>query len=262
MLNDYSKRAKTGNVRINITTNQNQGPQINNYRKIYKNKSPKYYKHERSNNAVNNNITNNAPYTPYIKRIHYYQKQKNLDDYSNDKEKLEKNVKNSGSHDAYFHSGYKNMKESDEKGKNLIQRSVNTFSNNNQNKLPGRYYNLGNKNNNNNNMVKPQNEKQFINYKKINDNQRYEGGQQKYSPKFFRNNIPLINSKIQRVENVIQPVAQKICNIIIKGEKNKKLNKSGKKFANNIEIEGNMAKVFPVPDKIIDFNITSSKNNY
>jgi hypothetical protein len=86
-------------------------------------------------------------------------------------------------------------------------------------------------------MIKPQNEKQFINYKKINDNQRYEGGQQKYSPKFFRNNIPLINSKIQRVENVIQPVAQKICNIIIKGEKNKKLNKSGKKFANNIEIE-------------------------
>ena len=63
MFSDYSKRAKTTNVRINNSSNQYQGPQQNTYRDIYVNQSPTYfnqYQYEEPNQR------------PYIRHILYY----------------------------------------------------------------------------------------------------------------------------------------------------------------------------------------------
>ena len=270
MLSDYSKRAKTTNVRPNEISNQNQGPQLNNYRKIYKNKSPTYYnkyRYEEPNKASKN--------VPYMKHNHYYQKQNNTSDNYNDEKKLDKIVKNIGAKPAYYRSDFKNMKDSVEREQNFVKRPLNTVANQNQSKISERYYNLNiknnnnnnsNNNNNNNNLIKSQNERQFANYKRMLDNQNFERGEQKYPPKFYRNNNPLnkVNTEIRK--NTIVPVAQKICNIIIKGEANNKklknLNKSGKKFFNNFEIEGNVAQGEAVPDKIIDFNLNVKNNDH
>ena len=269
MLSDYSKRAKTSNVRPNEISNQNQGPQLNNYRKIYKNKSPTYYnkyRYEEPNKASKN--------VPYMKHNHYYQKQNNTTDNYNDEKKLDKTMKNTVEKPAYYRNDFKNMKDSVEREQNFVQRPVNTVGNQNQSKINERYYNLNiknnnnnnsNNNNNNNNLIKSQNERQFVNYKRMFDNENFERTEQKYPPKFYRNNNPLnkINTEIRK--NTIVPVAQKICNIIIKGEANNKklknLNKSGKKFYNNFEIEGNVAQGSAVPDKIIAFNLNVKNND-
>ena len=258
MQNDYSKRAKTSNVQINLP-NQYQGPQRKNYRKMYKNKSPtniERYRYEDPNHVQ------------YVQHIHYFQKQRNTGDYYDEEINLEKTMKNLGVKGAYFHNEFKKMKDSVEREKNYIQRSVkNTFTNLNQNRVNERLYNIEKNNNNNNSLLKAQNEKIFINYNNnIYEKQNYEGREQKkYPPKFYRNKNPSIKKNVnvekKEKENNMQPVAQKICNIFLKGEKNKKLisvSKSGKKFVKNIEIEGNVAEGSTVQDKNIHYNSNSN----
>ena len=258
MFSDYSKRAKTTNVSSNNSSNQYQGPQQNTYRNIYVNQSPAYtnkYQYEEQSQR------------PYIRHIHYYHRQKPSNDFYDEDQNLEKTMKNKGSKGAYYFKEFKNMKDSVEKDKNFVQRSVNTLTNQNQSKLNDKYYNIENNKNKNSNIIKSQNEKHIINnYKKNFDNQGYQGEEkEKYAPKFYRNNNPLIKINIEKNENNITPVAQKICNIIIKGEaKNKKLKsdkKKEKKFDKNIQIEGNVAQGSTIPDKNINFNL-NSKNNF
>jgi hypothetical protein len=249
MLNDYSKRAKTAQIRINDIENHFQGHKRNICKKMYKNKSPAIFNHYRQEEPN---------HEQYIKHMHYIKPQRNTDNY-HDEEKLERTMKNMGAKGSYFHNEFRNMNISVERDNNLTQKANYTFTNQNQDKLNERYINLEKKNINKNNILS-ENEKIIINYKKIYEKQKYEGREGKYPPKFYKNKV-----KKEKRENVIEPVAQKICNIIIKGEtKNKKLttvSKSGKKFVNNI-IEENVSQGSTVPDIINTFNLNSKKNNH
>ena len=240
------------NFRINNTTNQYQGPQQNNFGDIFINQSPTYfnqYRYEDQNQA------------PYIRQVHYYQRQKLSADNNHDENNLPKNMKNVGQKDGYFFNDFKNMKESVEREKNLIQRSVNTFINKSPNILHENYYNI--ENNKNNNILKSLNEKQMMIFKRNYDHQSYQG--EKYSPNYYRNN-PFININIEKGDNSPNPVAQKICNIIIKGETkndNEKLRSEKKKrklFGKNILMEENDFQGTPIPNKNINFNLNSKKN--
>ena len=153
MFSDYSKRAKTTNVSSNNSSNQYQGPQQNTYRNIYVNQSPAYtnkYQYEEQSQR------------PYIRHIHYYHRQKPSNDYYDEDQNLEKTMKNKGSKGAYYFKEFKNMKDSVEKDKNFVQRSVNTLTNQNQSKLNDKYYNIENNKNKNSNIIKSQNEKHII----------------------------------------------------------------------------------------------------
>ena len=250
MLNDYSKRAKTAQNRINDIENHFQSHQRNIYKKMYKNKSPAIFNHYRYEEPN---------YEQYIKHMHYIKPPRNSADYHNE-EYLERTMKNMGAKGSYFHNEFRNMNISVEGDRNLTQKANYTFTNQNQDKSNERYFNLEKKNINKNNILKSENENIIINYKKIYEKQKYEGREKKYPPKFYRN-----KKNKENKENVIQPVAQKICNIIIKGEtKSKKLitvSKSGRKFVNNI-IEENVSQGSTVPDKINDFNLNSKQNNH
>ena len=256
MLNDNQKRAKNTNFHINNTSKQYTAPQANNFRDIYINQSPTYYNQIRYENE------NKSPYIP----VQYIQRQAPPGEFYQEGENFEKTMKNMKIKPDYFFNEFNSMKESVEGDKNFMQRSVNTFNNQIPNKLNQKYYIL--KSNNKGNENKSQNERKIITYKEYN-HQSYQGD--KYPNKFYKS-LPLMKNynyqnNIERGENSLKPVAQKICNIIIKGEVNNERNKkmrSGKKrknpnFIKNIEIEENMARGAAIPDKNINFNINATK---
>ena len=253
MFSDHNlKRAKTTSFRINNTTNQYQGPQQNNFGDIFINQSPTYfnqYRYDDQNQA------------PYIRQVHYYQRQKLSVDNNHDENNLSRNMKNVVQKNGYLFNDFKNMKESVEHEKYLIQRSVNTFINRSPNILHENIYNT--ENNKNNNILKSLNEKQMMIFKRNYGHQSYQG--EKYSPNYYRN-YPFITFNIEKGDNSTNPVAQKICNIIIKGETkndNKKLRSDKKKrkiFRKNILLEENYIQGTPIIDKNINFNLNSKKN--
>ena len=259
MLNDNQKRAKTANFCIKNASNQYTAPQANNFRDIYINQSPTYY------NQIRYEDENKSAYIP----VHIIQRQGPPGEFYQEGDNFEKTMQNMKIKQGYFFNEFNTMKQNVEGNKNIIQRSVNTFNNQSPNKLNEKYYFL----NNNNNKVEEnnsKNERKYLRYKEY-GHQSYQG--EKYPNKIFRS-LPLVHnfnyqSNKERRNNSLKPVAQKICNIIIKGEIKKdrgKKMRSGKKrrnpnFPKNIEIEENFARGATVPDKNINFNISPTKES-
>ena len=231
-------------------------PQLNNFRDIYINQSPTYfnqYRYEKENNS------------PYINHMHYIQKQNRPNEYY-EEENLEKTLKNLKFKPDFFINELNSMKESMEQDKKFMKRSINAFTNQSPDKLNEYIFQ-----NINQGVDDPQNNRKNLKYKEY-EHRSYKG--ERYPLKFFRSN-PLIqttnynsNINLEDVENLSKSVAQKICNITIKGGiklyKGKKL-KSGKKCQKkssneNIEIEPNIPQGSSVPDKNINFNISATKS--
>ena len=242
------KRAKNTNIHINNTTKQYQAPQSNNFRDIYINQSPTYfnqYRYEQEHKS------------PLISQFHYIQRQNGPNNYYEEEENLEKTMKNIKFKPEYFINEMNSMKNSMELEKNIMQRSVNTFTNKSPNKIGEKYYS--------------QNDRKIQNYKEYGQ-QSYK--EERYPPKYYRTN-PLIqttncntNINIENGEIPLKPVAQKICNITIQGginpPKGKKM-RSGKKrqkksYMENMEIDENIPPGSAVPDKNINFNISATKS--
>ena len=261
MLNENSEnRAKTTNSHIRHNSKSYQVPQSNNFRDIYINHSPTYYNKQYRYEQEKKN--------PYQKQFQYLQRQKGPEDYYIEEDNLEKTMKLKLKPD-YFFNEFNSMNKSMEKANNYVERSVNTFTNKSPSKLGEKYYIINNKNKN-----ESQNDRQILTYKEY-GHQSYKG--ERIPQKFYRNG-PLYqtsnyNSNIKiETENSGQPVAQKICNITIKGgikkERGKKF-KSGKKkhkrnYMENLVFEGNVpqanANTNAIPDKNINFNISATKS--
>ena len=267
MFNEYNSK-RTNNYLINNNSKQIQAPQSNNYRRnLISYKSPNYirryrYEHEDQTPFMSQNQIHYKVRKP---EIHFEERRKN------DNTMKEIKIK-----PDYYFSGFNSGKENDEKEKDFVQKSINTFSNQHQNKLNTNISNYNSENNINISLVTSQNEneKKIINLKDNKDNKENNFGiiQGNKSPKNLYKNNPLIkttnyhtNLKIEKEEDSSIQVAQKICNIIIKVEtkKAKKIKNDKKKqkknFLNNIEIEGNVAQGSAIPEKIT--NINNNNNN-
>ena len=267
MFNEYSsKRINTSNYRINNNSKQIQVTQSNSYR--YNLISPK-------------NITNRYRYeqedqTPYMSQnqIHYRLRRPEI--HFEERRKNDNTMKNLKVKPEYNFSGFNSEKDNAEKEKDFVQKSISTFTSQYQNKLNTNSY-IIEKNNKSNLVTSSQieNEKKIINLRENKENKEnnfrlFQGNK---SPKNAYKNKPLIKPtnfnadlKIEKKEeNSSMPVAQKICNIIIKGEPKKakkiKVDKKNKKknFLQNIEIEEKVAQGSAIPEKKINKNNNDEK---
>lgn len=248
MYNEYNSTRKN-NYLINKNLNQYQvvAPSKS-YRTKIINKSPNYtnqYRYEQEDQA------------PYINQIQYKVKRPEI--YYEERRNNEKTMKNRKIKPDYYFSGFNSEKDKIEKGKNYIQKSMNNFTNQNQITLNANNDYLLEKNSKKY-LAISQNQKDKISYHLENTTNNYKISQaEKNNKNYYRNN-PLIKTSNYHTELGIEkenpslPVAQKICNITIKGEKKKTKKmksdkKKKKKFSNNIEIEEKVAQGCAIPDK-------------
>ena len=259
MINEISeKRPKTKNFLMKSTSNHYIPPQTNNYDKIYLNKSPNYY--------------NQLDYlkehqSPYIRQIQYMHRARSPDNYFKEGEDLGKTMKNLKVKPNYYFTELNDNNNSIEQDKKFVKRAVNTFTNKSPKESGDKYYIIDN--NHKINMNKPLNGK-ILAYRQYN-HQSYQG--EKYSKKFYNSFIQtsdyIHDMKLDKNEILSKPVAQKICNITIKGESNmentkifensKKRQKNPNYIKNNIDIEENITQNSAIPDKNINFNISPTK---
>ena len=263
MYTEYNqKRAKTANFRLKNPQNQYHPTQTNNFRDIYINQSPTYY--------------NQYRYKPedeeeYMQQIQYIHNRKKPAEYYNDNKNFQRTMKNLNIRPDYFLNEFNSIKENigQDNEKTFLKRKVKTYKNKSPSKIDGNYYLIEN--------VKKSDDlkigRNIISYREY-DHQSYEGiNKQKRLQRngpLQKKNIFHTDRGIEISQSYVEPVAQKICNIVIKAEpkkdkdKTKKL-KSDKKqknegFTKNIEIEGNVAQGSAIPFKKLNININSNNN--
>ena len=235
MFNEYnSKRTNTTNYLINNIAKQIQVPQSNNYRRnLISYKSPNYIRRYRYEHEDQ---------TPFMSQNQIHYKVRKPENNFEERRKNDNTMKDIKIKPEYYFSGFNSGKENTEKEKDFVQKSINSFSNQHQNKVNTNINNYKSENNIKINLVTSQNEKEkkIINIKDNKDNKenKFRIIQGNKSPKNLYKNNPLIkttnyhtNLKIEKEEDSSIPVAQKICNIIIKGEtkKAKKIKNDKKK---------------------------------
>ena len=266
MYNDFNKSLKStkaSQFHLKKITKQYNTPQSNDYHEIYINESPTYYNKYRYDAEVRNQ---------YINQMSNNNRQRKPIEYIEPKEKYDNSQRNPKPKISYYFSNYNSVKNSDEGEKVLVKRTVNNLKNPSPTRISGKYYKI--ENNNKRSVGNSDDIKNLNDLKKEYENQSYK--EEKYAPKFYRNN-PLIRTasyqrkiNLENVPNPLKPVAQKICNIIIKGEAKK--NKDKKKiintekkveknpnFINEIKIEGNVAQGSAISYQNHKFN-TNLKN--
>ena len=204
----------------------------------------------------------------YMHQIQYINNKKPAGYYNTGKD-FQKTMKNLDIKPDYFFNEFNSMKDSVERDREdqertFIKKAVKTYTNQSPNKIGEEYYIIENVKKSEDYKDAPK----IRNYRDY-DHQSYEG----YNKlKKFQRNRPFphknnFNTEINvaRSQSYLEPVAQKICNIIIKAEpkkekdKEKKL-KSDKKpknegFTKNMEIEENVAQGSAVPYKKINVNV-------
>ena len=264
MLNEIDqKREKKSNFRIKSASNQYQPHQTNNFRDIYINQSPTYfnqYRYPKENQS------------PYIRQVLYMHRTRSPDNYYQEGEDLEKTMKNIKIKPNYYLNDLNDVQKSvEEEDKKFVKRAVNTFTNKSPRRLGEKYYIIDNNHKVNINKSLNKNDGKLILSNKQYEHQSYQG--EKYPKKiynpFLHNNDYNHNLNIEKNE-ISKPVAQKICNITIKGEtsneqakkfkSSKKRQKHPNYLKNNIEIEENIVQNSAIPDKNINFNINATKS--
>jgi len=268
MYNDFNKSlksAKASQFHLKKITKQYNTPQSNDYHEIYISESPTYYNKYRYDADVR---------SQYMNQMSNNNRQRKQIEYIEPKEKYDNSQRNPKPKISYYFNSYNSVKNSDEGEKVLVKRAANNLRNPSPKGISGKYYKI--ENNIKRSVGHSNDIKNMNNLNKEYDHQSYQ--EEKYAPKFYRNN-PLIRTasyqrkiNLEKAQNPLKPVAQKICNIIIKGEakKNKdkkiaKLMNTEKKmeknpnFINDIKIEGNVAQGSAIPYQNHKFN-TNIKN--
>ena len=263
MYNDLSKSvksAKASQFHMKKITKQYNSSQSNDYRDIYINESPTYYNKYRYDADVR---------SQYMNQMSNNNRQRKPIEYIEPKEKYDNSQRNQKPKISYYFNSYNSVKNSDEGEKVLVKRTLNNLGSQSPNGISGKYYKI--ENNIKRSFGNSNDLKNMNNLKNEYDHQSYQ--EEKYAPKFYRNN-PLIRTasyqrkiNIEKVQNSLKPVAQKICNIIIKGESKKNKDKKVAKnistekkieknpnFTNDIKIEGNVAQGSAIPYQNHKFN--------
>lgn len=221
MYNDLSKSvksAKASQFHMKKITKQYNTSQSNDYRDIYINESPTYYNKYRYDADVR---------SQYMNQMSNNNRQRKPIEYIEPKEKYDNSQRNQKPKISYYFNSYNSVKNSDEGEKVLVKRTLNNLGSPSPNGISGKYYKI--ENNIKRSFGNSNDLKNMNNLKNEYDHQSYQ--EEKYAPKFYRNN-PLIRTasyqrkiNIEKVQNSLKPVAQKICNIIIKGESKKNKDK-------------------------------------
>ena len=267
MYNDINKNiksAKASQFHLKKITKQYNPPHSNDFHEIYVKESPTNYSKYRYGGGERNQ---------YMNQNSYINRQRKQIEYIEPKEKFDNTQRNQKPKISYYFNSYNSVKNSDEGEKVFVKRSVKNMRNPSPTKLSGNYYKI--ENSIKRSVGHSNDLKNMNNLQKEYDHQSYQ--EENYPPKFYRNN-PLIRTvsyqrkiDLEKAPNLLKPVAQKICNIIIKGEvkKNKdkkpKLMNTEKKveknpnFINDIKIEGNVAQGSAIPYQNHKFN-TNIKN--
>ena len=135
MYEDYKQRAKTTNY-IKINPNNYVPQKHQRFRDLYINQSPTFY------NQYRYEIDNQMPKMPHV---HYIYRQKRPFEYYDEErfENYNNSLKNLKSNNDYYFKDFNYTKNSGER--NILQRSVNTMTNQNPRKFNELYY-LENKN--------------------------------------------------------------------------------------------------------------------
>ena len=237
------------------------------YDKNYKNinsNQPRYTQYQRNSNVENNSAKKSPRNSVNTGKYKRFTEKRDINDKPFDDKSYQASHRNTN-HTVYI-SEFTKVKNSIEQDKKFIKRPTYTLKHSTQRKMSenndirgssnilnninkNRYSNFNNTfeykerkvtthvdnkryNKDSKNNV---NEKK---YKKEYTNKSYQG--KKYPPKYFRNN-PLIRSQNERQklkkhpESYLKPVAQKICNIVIRGgnTNNSKISKKMKDFNRN-----------------------------
>ena len=236
---EYQKRANTSNY-IKVNTNNYQKPQR--FRDIYINQSPTFY------NQIRYDIDNNIPNMNQVQYV--YKQRRPFEYYSNDNryDSFNNSLKNKKPKNNYFFNNEGSY----------ARKAINTMISPNPRRVNKVYYFENDRTKNNS-----QDNKKIITFNKPFDNYSYN--EIKRKNKLYIEN-PMINSekyerkiKLEKNKNLVNTIAQKICNIVITGEgkkdknkKNKEKNKSKKSSENknnhkNIDIN-------KVPPKKLNLN--------
>ena len=234
----------------------------NNSTKVYQNNQLNY----RGSNEEENQELHDAPEYEEEEQIKYH-KQRYMQPKKEEEEFYEE--ENPNERPLNFQINYKNDGRAEEPTyKSMGSKPYNKDFNNMPKSLEGKKYNKKIRMESNENLDKKsdsflnaKNETQKVkdlkysgkeskNYKNINNREGDEDHEeQEFTPKYYRNNPLVKKGNIQRQklymgnreENPLKSVAQKICNIVIKGEKNKKNKNKEKNEVNRqkeIELTG------------------------
>ena len=227
MFNEYnSKRINTNKYKISNNSKQIQISQSNNYRRnLISPNNINHYRYEQEDQ------------TPYMSQNQIHYKVRRPEIHFEERRKNDNTMKNLKLKPEYNFTGFNSEKENKEKEKDFVQKSISTFTSQYQNKLNTNSYILEKNNKSNLVISQNENEKKIINLRENKENKEnnfklFQGN--RIHKNLYKNN-PIIKSnnyhadlKIEKKEEKPQPVAQKICNIIIKGEP-----KKAKKVKNN-----------------------------
>ena len=210
---EYQKRANTSNY-IKVNTNNYQKPQR--FRDIYINQSPTFY------NQIRYDIDNNIPNMNQVQYV--YKQRRPFEYYSNDNryDSFNNSLKNKKPKNNYFFNNERSY----------ARKAINTMISPNPRRVNKLYYFENDRTKNNS-----QDNKKIITFNKPFD--YYSYNEIKRKNKLFIEN-PMINSekyerkiKLEKNKNLVNTIAQKICNIVITGEGKKDKNKNKKNKEKN-----------------------------
>ena len=254
---EYQKRANTTNY-IKINSNNYIPPKPQRFRDIYINQSPTFY------NQIRYDIDNNIPNMNQVEYV--YKQRRPFEYYSNDNryDSFNNSLKTKKPKNDYFFNEFDYMKKKVDSVGSYAQKAVNTMISPNPRRINKVYYFENDRTKNNS-----QDNKNVLTFNKPFENYSYNDGKRKN--RVYIQNLMINNGKYERKikleknKNLINTIAQKICNIVIQGEgkkdknkKNKDKNKSQKSSENKNESKNiNINKVHP---KKLNLNKINNNN--
>ena len=266
MYNEYDKgqnRITAPQFFVKKINKQYNTPLTTEYQDLYTNEFPPYFNRYKYQEEAQ---------TPYMNQMSFFKRLRRPIDYIEVEDKFDNSQRVVKPKQYYYLNDYNTNRNTVAYEKVFVKRSVKSLRNPTPTNINKKNVMIENYNKRNAGFSNDRKAKNY--FKKNAENQSYQD--EKNPIKFYRNN-PLIKTvsyqrkkNFEKRENPLKPIAQKICNIIIKGEgkkeKDNKIIKSEKNekssnLLNEMKIEGNISKVSELAFKSHNLNQKNS-NNY
>ena len=208
--------------------------------------------------------------TPYMNQMSFYKRLRRPIDYIEVEDKFDNSLRVAKPKQYYYLNDYNTNRNTVAYEKVFVKRSVKSLRNPTPKNINNKNVMIENYNKRNAGFSNDRKSKNY--FKKNSESQSYQ--EEKKHIKVYKNN-PLVKTvsyqrkkNFEKRENPLKPIAQKICNIIIKGEgkkeKDNKIIKSEKNekssnLLNEMKIDGNNSKISDLAFKSHNLN---QKNSY
>ena len=266
MYNDYDKgenRITAPQFFVKKLNKQYNTPLTTEYHDLYTNEFPPYF---------NRYKYQEEEQTPYMNQMSFFKRPRRPIDYIEVENKFDNSQRVVKPKQYYYLNDYNTNRNTVAYEKVFVKRSVKSLRNPTPISINKKHYMIENYNERNAGYSNDRKAKNY--FKKNIEHKSYQ--EEKNPIKFYRNN-PLIKTvnyqrkkNFEKRENPLKPIAQKICNIIIKGEgKKEKVNKiiksekneKSSNLLNDLKIEGNISNASELAFKSHNFNKKNS-NKY